>query len=91
MFRSSENVGRMVCEGCSYVAEVRRTVVEACSIAFDKWCLLGTHELRFGHESSETRHFHGAEEVTNSQSISGIISHSRATLTTHNRESQLGV
>ncbi|WP_298868737.1 hypothetical protein [uncultured Gimesia sp.] len=80
VFWTSENDGLKVCKGCSYVAKTRRTVVEACSISVDIWCLLGTGELRFLSNSSEMRDFCSTDEVTCSHIVSGIISHSRATL-----------
>lgn len=47
VFRSTENCDRRVIEGCPYVSETRRTVLEACLMAFDKWCFVGTDELFF--------------------------------------------
>ena len=88
VFRSSEIRGRTVCEGCSYVTETRRTVVEACSIAFDNWCSWEIDELRLLCESSETRGFYNADKITGSHSVSGYFSHSRATHTPQYRQSQ---
>ena len=88
VFRSSGNGARMVCEECSYVAETWRTVVEACSKGVDNGCLLGTGELHFSSNSSETRGFCNADEVTGSHFVSGYFSHSRATHNTHFGNSQ---